>query len=48
MLVGYDLIVYAIVAVIRLVIYGGMDKLSSRKSSNYISSGIKENADSEE
>ena len=29
MLVGYDLIVYAIVAVILLVIYGGMDKLSS-------------------
>ena len=28
MLVGYDLIVYAIVAVILLVIYGGMDKLS--------------------
>ena len=26
MLVGYDLIVYAIVAVILLVIYGGMDK----------------------
>ena len=29
MLVGYDLIVYAVVAIILLVIYGGMDKLSS-------------------
>lgn len=29
MLVGYDLIVYAVVAVILLVLYGGMDKLSS-------------------
>ena len=29
MLVGYDLVVYAIVAVIMLVLYGGMDKLSS-------------------
>lgn len=29
MLVGYDLIVYAVVAVILLVLYGGMDKLST-------------------
>ena len=29
MLVGYDLIVYAIVALILLVLYGGMDKLST-------------------
>lgn len=29
MLVGYDLIVYALVAVILLVLYGGMDKLSA-------------------
>ena len=29
MLVGYDMIVYAIVAIILLVIYGGTDKLSS-------------------
>lgn len=29
MLVGYDLIVYAVAAVILLVLYGGMDKLSS-------------------
>lgn len=29
MLVGYDLIVYAVVAVILLVLYGGMNKLSS-------------------
>lgn len=28
MLVGYDLVVYAIVAIILLVLYGGMDKLS--------------------
>lgn len=28
-LVGYDLIVYALVAVILLVLYGGMDKLST-------------------
>ena len=28
MLVGYDLIVYAVVAIILLVIYGGMDKLN--------------------
>lgn len=30
MLVWYDLIVYAIVAIILLVLYGGMDKLSSK------------------
>ena len=29
MLVGYDLVVYAVVAIILLVLYGGMDKLSS-------------------
>ena len=29
MLVGYDLVVYAVVAVILLVLYGGMDKLST-------------------
>ena len=29
MLVVYDLIVYAVVAVILLVLYGGMDKLST-------------------
>lgn len=29
MLVVYDLIVYALVAVILLVLYGGMDKLST-------------------
>ena len=28
MLVGYDLVVYAVVAIILLVLYGGMDKLS--------------------
>lgn len=28
-LVAYDLIVYALVAVILLVLYGGMDKLST-------------------
>ena len=28
-LVGYDLIVYALVVVILLVLYGGMDKLST-------------------
>ena len=28
MLVGYDLVIYAIVAVILLVLYGGMNKLS--------------------
>ena len=27
MLVGYDLVVYAVVAIILLVLYGGMDKL---------------------
>ena len=28
MLVGYDLVVYAVVAIILLFLYGGMDKLS--------------------
>lgn len=28
MLVGYDLVVYVVVAIILLVLYGGMDKLS--------------------
>ena len=28
MLVGYDLVVYAVVAIILLVLYGGLDKLS--------------------
>ena len=27
MLVGYDLVVYVVVAIILLVLYGGMDKL---------------------
>ena len=27
MLVGYDLVVYAVVAIILLALYGGMDKL---------------------
>ena len=29
MLVGYDLVVYAVVAIILLALYGGMDKLST-------------------
>lgn len=32
MLVGYDLVVYAIVAIILLVLYGGMDTIFMRRS----------------